>query len=270
MRLLEFSGIYAIRNSENNKVYVGSSTKVLARIRYHKYNLKANKHINKKLQNAWNKYGEDKFIFTHLEVVHDIKNIIKTEQKWIDFYNSALDGYNLRPIAHANYGLPTSQETRERISAANKGRVFSKETRLKISLANLGRIVSKEQIEKQRAKIIGRKPSEQELINKSLGMLGHKVSDECRRKISEAHKGKVLSDEQKLKISLGLTGKKQPLAVIEKRKETIRNMPPEKLKAWRDKLSLKNKSRVRSQYSTDKARETRKLNDALKKIRKEN
>lgn len=48
------------------------------------------------------------------------------------------------------------------------------------------------------------------------------------------------------------------------------NMQPEKLKAWRDKLSLKNKSRVRSQYSTDKARETRKLNDALKKIRKEN
>ena len=51
-------GIYCIRNKINNKYYIGQSIDIKNRWKEHKYNLRHNKHVNNKLQNAWNKYGE--------------------------------------------------------------------------------------------------------------------------------------------------------------------------------------------------------------------
>lgn len=54
-------GIYKIVNITNNKFYIGSSKIVQTRLQAHRANLRGNRHTNIKLQNAWNKYGEDFF-----------------------------------------------------------------------------------------------------------------------------------------------------------------------------------------------------------------
>lgn len=96
------SGIYVIRNQINGKVYVGSSKDIYTRWTRHRHDLKRNIHCNVVLQRAWNKYGEDNFIFEIQELV-DNKNLFDREQYWYDFYNSASNeyGYNLSPIARS-------------------------------------------------------------------------------------------------------------------------------------------------------------------------
>lgn len=51
------SGVYQIYNTETNKRYIGSSIDVQRRLKEHLRNLKANRHCNQHLQNAWNRYG---------------------------------------------------------------------------------------------------------------------------------------------------------------------------------------------------------------------
>lgn len=53
----KISGIYKILNIKNGKFYIGSSNNIKVRWSQHKTLLKNNKHENKYLQNAWNKYG---------------------------------------------------------------------------------------------------------------------------------------------------------------------------------------------------------------------
>ena len=52
------SGVYQIYNTETNKRYIGSSIDVERRLKEHLRNLKANRHCNQHLQNAWNRYKE--------------------------------------------------------------------------------------------------------------------------------------------------------------------------------------------------------------------
>lgn len=56
-------GIYAIRNTINGKLYFGSSNHCYLRWNHHRTQLRNNKHCNKHLQKAWNKYGESNFRF---------------------------------------------------------------------------------------------------------------------------------------------------------------------------------------------------------------
>ena len=47
----------------NGKLYVGSSVDIRMRFGQHKHHLRSGTHRNRYLQNAWNKYGEQSFIF---------------------------------------------------------------------------------------------------------------------------------------------------------------------------------------------------------------
>ena len=68
------SGIYKIINIINEKTYVGSTiSKFNRRWNCHKCQLRNHNHGNKYLQNAWNKYGEDKFIFEIIEEIEGYK-----------------------------------------------------------------------------------------------------------------------------------------------------------------------------------------------------
>ena len=59
---LEKPGVYVIENLMNNKVYIGSSImRIKKRIEHHISMLRAGKHKNTYLQNAFNKYGETIF-----------------------------------------------------------------------------------------------------------------------------------------------------------------------------------------------------------------
>ena len=76
-------GIYRIKNLVNEKCYYGSSKNIEKRWRRHLNQLRNKTHINCILQNAWNKYGEDNFIFEIVERC-ELENIFEVEQKYID------------------------------------------------------------------------------------------------------------------------------------------------------------------------------------------
>jgi len=63
------SGIYQIRCLLTGKIYVGSAVDIRARWNHHRDMLKRKKHRNKYLQAAWNKYGENNFECSILELV---------------------------------------------------------------------------------------------------------------------------------------------------------------------------------------------------------
>jgi hypothetical protein len=62
-------GVYGIRSTRNDIVYVGSGTDLPAKINRHKAELKFGSHRNKELQEAWNSLGESAFEFEVLDVL---------------------------------------------------------------------------------------------------------------------------------------------------------------------------------------------------------
>src|SRR6185312_1218021 len=93
------TGVYQIKNLVNGKRYVGSASKSLSdRGEYHFWQLRTDSHYNKHLQNAWNKYGEESFVFEEIEYCSP-EMCVPREQCWIDYYQSASRsfGYNLSP-----------------------------------------------------------------------------------------------------------------------------------------------------------------------------
>ena len=110
--------IYSIQCKTTNKQYIGSALNHGKRKREHFYNLKNNKHPNKKLQNAYNKYGADCFEFKIIEVVNDEKKLIEREQHYIDNLKPI---YNICRVAGSSLGLKRTNDTRDKIRAANLG-----------------------------------------------------------------------------------------------------------------------------------------------------
>ena len=67
--LLQEKGVYALVNTINNKMYIGSTIMSFSkRCNHHVNRLRNNKHKNQHLQNAFNKYGEDNFKIVVLEM----------------------------------------------------------------------------------------------------------------------------------------------------------------------------------------------------------
>jgi len=167
-------GIYQIKNKINNNIYVGSAKDFSRRIGEHTKLLKKNKHHSSYLQHAWNKYGEDNFIFGLLEVVEDLSQLIKREQHYIDTLNPE---YNMCPTAGSRLGSKTTKETREKNRQnATKfwlGKNLSEETKKKIGDANRGNQHTQEAKDKISA-------------NHSRHNLGKKFSEESKSKMAKA------------------------------------------------------------------------------------
>jgi group I intron endonuclease len=107
------SGIYKILCTGNDEFYIGSAKSINNRLRKHKSMLFKKSHPNKKLQNAYNKYGVDFFIYSVIEYVSDINNLINREQFYIDELSPS---FNIRLIAQSNLGLKFTNETKENMS----------------------------------------------------------------------------------------------------------------------------------------------------------
>lgn len=117
-------GIYKITNTNNNKIYIGSSVDLLHRKATHISKLNSNSHDNIYLQRSFNKYNGDGFIFDVVEFIEDVNLLIEREQYWIDLfqsYNPEL-GYNLCRIAGSTLGRKLTEEHKRKLSIAKKGK----------------------------------------------------------------------------------------------------------------------------------------------------
>lgn len=88
--------IYAIRNNENGKVYVGETTDYARRQKTHMTLLEKGEHHSPHLQEDWDKYGSPAFEFVILESLVNTTGIVTRENRWIDKLDAlAPNGYNV-------------------------------------------------------------------------------------------------------------------------------------------------------------------------------
>jgi group I intron endonuclease len=181
------AGVYAIRNLNDGKVYVGGSLCISSRASHHIWHLRRSRHVNERLQSAWAADGEGCFIFKVLELINDTSLLHEREQYYLDKLGSANPalGYNISPTAE----LVTHPEaTRVKLRQARATRVTSDETRSAISNYAKNRPVG------HHAKVTAHLRSK---------------SPEHLAKIGAAHRNKVISEAQRLKQSIATKGRKQ-------------------------------------------------------------
>lgn len=206
--MADYSAIYKITHRDSGKVYVGSALNVGRRKIEHWRDLRGKRHGNRKLQNAWNKYGEAAFVFTVLEKVDDPADLITREQVWIDSLQATgKQGYNLAPKAGSILGFVMSAETRERMSLAAVGKTKTREHVEKVRQALLGRKMTDEQREKMRKAKLGKKRGPH--------------SEATKAKMSAWHMGRVFSEEHKANLAAAKRGTKRSPEANAKHRATL-------------------------------------------------
>jgi group I intron endonuclease len=180
--------IYSITNKNNGKKYVGSAMNYNVRRVRHLSELRRQRHHSSKLQNSFNKHGENVFEFGILEVVEDINQLIQTEQKWIDKLKPE---YNMTLIAglNSNLGMKRSEETRKKMSQARIGMVFSETHKKNISKGKKGVSIDGTNMNKDKK---GKPLNAEHKLKISLSNKGRQTSEESRKKISDTLKSKNL------------------------------------------------------------------------------
>jgi group I intron endonuclease len=200
MRKKKLCGIYQIRNLLNGNVYIGQSKSVLDRKSSHFCDLRKNIHDNEHLQNSYNLYGEENFIFEIL---------LCCEESELTYYEDLLikaakpNCYNIREAADSNVGIkykPHTQETKDKIGAAHRGIPFTEEHKIKLSLAHKGQNNRKD----------------------------IPLTEEHKENISKANKGKPFTEEHRANISKSKKGKKSSFEGARKGVETRRRLREER------------------------------------------
>ena len=178
---MKICGIYCIKNTIDNNIYIGSSIDINKRKKQNFSALKNNKHYSRYLQMSFNKYKENNFSFSILEECES-ENLLIREQHFIDILNPR---YNICKIAGNSLGTKRTQEAKLNISKAQKERFKN------TNVWNKGIPRTKEEIENHRKKITG-KPSKKK---------GIKLSKDSCNNISNGLKGRNLSQEHKNNLS---------------------------------------------------------------------
>lgn len=113
-------GVFQIRNSVNERIFVDSSTNIPGKINRHKLQLTMGSHPNRSLQADWNEFGPDAFEFETLEPVeprsevdYDYASDLEVlEDLWLE---------RLKPFGDAGYNeKKKSREERLQMIAANR------------------------------------------------------------------------------------------------------------------------------------------------------
>ena len=141
--------IYQIRCLINNKVYIGSSHDSVGtnkRWKLHLNSLQKNQHHSIILQRAWNKYGEDTFVFEVL-LRCDSENCLMYEQIALNYYQPE---YNIALDARAPMlGRKHSKKTRTLMSNIHRGHSVLEETRTKIRTSQQGSLGNNAKLNEQ-------------------------------------------------------------------------------------------------------------------------
>jgi len=101
------AGVYQIRNTKNQKVFVVATPNIKT-MQGRSLELKAGGHKNKQLQDEWNQFGEEAFVFEVLEILEEKEDgffdkaaeLKKLEEKWLKKLQPYGDrGYNRQKAA---------------------------------------------------------------------------------------------------------------------------------------------------------------------------
>lgn len=113
------SGIYCIKNTINDRVYIGSSNNLYKRFNAHKNGLLNKTHVNKALLNFSIKHGHDSL---YVEIVErcSVSELLNKENHYIKIFKAYGHGFNCSPKAEAPNHPIFSQETRYKISQKRK------------------------------------------------------------------------------------------------------------------------------------------------------
>lgn len=111
--------IYGIHNTKTNKWYIGSCHNMRDRMRRHYYYLSSNTHHSSKLQNSWNKYGEDSFEVHILFNVDNLDTIFEVEEGYIKKYNSKDGGYNMLDTCNKYKTFKLSEESGKKVGVTH-------------------------------------------------------------------------------------------------------------------------------------------------------
>lgn len=151
------TGIYKIECLKNNKLYIGSSKNIYSREKEHFSTLNKNKHYNKHLQNAYNKYGKEGFLFEIIEEC-SVEDLLNREIYYVATSEKEL--FNINTVIRTRLSYPRTDKHREesrikglkyqKIAAQSRvGLKHSLETKIKISRArgcNLIEMYSKDNV----------------------------------------------------------------------------------------------------------------------------
>ena len=148
-------GVYIIKNTIDERVYIGSSVNIRERWREHKRELLKCNHQNTHLQNFVNKYGIDVLIF---EILENCEDTLEREQYYLDSIHNkfniatsasapmlgkkhskeAINKIRIRSSGENNpmFGKKRPKEVLDKISKASKWRVKNKSEKV-IRIINL-------------------------------------------------------------------------------------------------------------------------------------
>jgi group I intron endonuclease len=168
-------GIYCIFCKANNKTYIGSAKNLSTRWGEHKFLLEHQKHFNRNLQNAWNKYGSEMFEYSIKEELgeYDKKYFFAKENYWIESYRE--NSFQVFNIAKAEGGWGPETFLRKHEIAK----------KISTSLKKFNNSLSQE----ERNALYGK------------GKKGVALTEEHKQKTSRGLAGKTKSEETKRRMS---------------------------------------------------------------------
>ena len=184
--------IYCITNEINKKKYIGQTIQEYEKRWYrHIYELNNNKHMNKHLQSAWDKYGESNFSFEILETLkcNSEEELRKSIDEKETFYISKWN------LLNREYGYNVAEGGSNGNNFAGKSEEELNEIKRKKSESMKGKNVGKYHSDESKKKM-----SESHKGEKNPNY-GKQWDDERKQKSSEKKKGKKFSLEHKESLS---------------------------------------------------------------------
>jgi group I intron endonuclease len=178
--------LYLIRNTVNQKQYVGITTQPL-RYRWQRHYSNAKTGGAQALARAIRKYGKEAFTVEMLAEAPDWDALLVMECAAIETYNTFAPtghGYNLTRGGEGALGRILSEESRQKISLGKLGQPVSPETREAVGRRHRGVPKSPDQRQKMRDAQLGSKNH----------MYGKPLSDAHRQKLSDVRQGQVISE----------------------------------------------------------------------------
>jgi group I intron endonuclease len=226
-------GIYYIQNTSNGLCYIGSSVHIKDRVRTHFSELLKGTHHSSKLQNAFNKYGVDAFVWGVCEeVLPDNSLLMEKEQTWID----ELGHYNVCRVAGSPRGTPMvlSEEERKRRS-----------DRAKKMVANLTQAQIANALERalEAKRGVPLTPSHRKKLSEATK--GKKLTGVHLEKVIKAVKSRTYTEEEKLRNKKNI-------------KKALSERTPEQIAKWKLRLSDSCKGRPSNMKGVKMSEESRK------------